>query len=174
MHLIFNFLFLLAAIKWGDWKNWRDYYPTILFFWVGDLLKSYLLYNHWLWTYQETIFAENILRNHTIISLMIMFIVYPSTLLIYLGHFPQAKLRQAGWVLFWVMLYSSIEYMNLHYLHLIRHFNGWNIIWSIIFNMIMFTILRVHYKKPIWAWGLSVIWIIFLLNVFDVPVDKMK
>jgi hypothetical protein len=30
-------LFLFAAIKWGDWRKWRNYYPTILFFMVGDL-----------------------------------------------------------------------------------------------------------------------------------------
>lgn len=174
MHIIFNALFLLAAIKWGDWRRWRDYYPTILFFIVGDLLKNYLLYNYWMWTYQETIFAETILINHTIISLLIMFIVYPSTILIYIGRFPQVKWKQVLWLSFWISLYSVVEYINLHYLNLIRHHNGWNISWSVLFNIVMFLILRIHYKKPLLAWGLSVIWILFLLKMFNIPIDKMK
>jgi hypothetical protein len=52
MHLVFTALFLLAGIKWGNWRRLRDYYLTILFFIIGDLLYSRLLYNHQLWAYQ--------------------------------------------------------------------------------------------------------------------------
>jgi len=37
MNFVYGFLYLFAAWKWGDWKNWREYYPTILFFIIGDL-----------------------------------------------------------------------------------------------------------------------------------------
>jgi hypothetical protein len=174
MHLIFIALFLLAAIKWGNWRKWSEYYPTILFFIVGDLLKNFLLYNHWLWTYKETIFAENILRNHTIISLLVLSLVYPSTILIYFGRFPKSKLKQIFWLSFWIFLYSILEYINVHYLNLFSHHNGWNMSWSVIFNIIMFSILRIHYNNPLLAWGLSVIWILFLLHVFNIPIDNMK
>lgn len=174
MHFILNAVFLLAAIKWGDWRRWKEYYSTILFFIVGDLLKNYLLYNHWMWTYKETIFGDNILRNHTIISLLIMVICYPSTILLYLGRFPKEKWKQLLWVIFWVILYTVVEYINLKYLHLIRHHNGWGMQWSIIFNIVMFTMFIIHMKKPLLAWVLSFIWIIFLLKAFHVPFDKMK
>ncbi|OLS40636.1 CBO0543 family protein [Bacillus sp. MRMR6] len=174
MLIIYVLVFLVAAIIWGDWKGWRVYYPTILFFIVGDLLKNFLLYNHWLWTYKETMFFENILRNHTIINLMVMFIGYPSTIFLYLGRFPRSKGKQAAWVAFWVFLYSILEYINLHYLHLIRHHNGWNMPWSVVFNIVMFLMLRVHYKNPLLALGLSVLWILFLLQMFPIPIDKMK
>lgn len=127
-----------------------------------------------MWTYQETIFAEGILQNHTIISLMIMFIVYPSTILIYLGRFPHVRWKQMLWIGLWVSLYLGVEYINLNYLHLIRHHNGWNIQWSLIFNIIMFIMLRLHIKKPILAWALSFVWILLLLKMFHVPIDKMK
>jgi hypothetical protein len=174
MHLIYNGLFLVAAIKWGDWKHWNKYYSTILFFIVGDLLKNFLMYNHYVWSYQETIFAENLLRNHTIISLMIMFVVYPSTALIYLARFPDGVIKRVGWVALWVFLYSGVEFVNLHYLKLIKHHNGWSMMWSIIFNIVMFSTLWVHFKKPLIAWGLSILWVIFLLIWFNVPVDSMK
>ncbi|MCM3728257.1 hypothetical protein M3226_21645 [Neobacillus cucumis] len=86
MLIVYVVIFLLAAIIWGDWRSWRLYYSTILFFIVGDLLKNFLFYNYWLWTYQETMFAKDILKNHTIINIMIMFIGYPSTIFLYLGR----------------------------------------------------------------------------------------
>ncbi|WP_338448335.1 hypothetical protein R4Z09_19085 [Niallia oryzisoli] len=46
MHLFHALLFLLAAMRWGDWLNWRMYYPTILFFIGGDLLKNALLHDY--------------------------------------------------------------------------------------------------------------------------------
>ncbi|MCM3166091.1 hypothetical protein [Peribacillus frigoritolerans] len=73
MHFVFTVLFLLAGIKWGNWRRWKDYYPTILFFIIGDLLYSCLLYNHQLWAYQEIFFGVHILRNDLIISLIIVF-----------------------------------------------------------------------------------------------------
>ncbi|HZG71289.1 MAG TPA: CBO0543 family protein [Chondromyces sp.] len=173
MHIIFNLLFLSAAIKWGDWRRWSNYYPTLLFFIVGDLLKNFLLYNYPMWTYQEVFFAENVLRNHTIINLMIIAIVYPSTILLYLGRFPRIRWKQLLWLIFWVALYSGVEYINLCHLKLIQHHNGWNMTWSVIFNIVMFSMLRIHHKNPPLAWVLSIIWISFLLKLFQVPVDKM-
>lgn len=174
MHFIYNGLFLIAGIIWGDWKRWRDYYPTILFYFIGDLLKFALLYNFSMWTYQETILGEEILRNHTIISLMIMVIVYPSTILIYLGRFPQTKWKKLAWVFFWAFLYTFVEFINEKYLNLINHHHGWNIGWSLVFNFVMFSLLRIHFKKPLIAWGLSILWVIYLLNVFNVPIERMK
>jgi hypothetical protein len=174
MHFIYNGLFLIAGIIWGDWKQWRDYYPTILYYIIGDLLKFALLYHYTMWTYQETIMGESILRNHTIISIMIMVIVYPSTILIYLGRFPQTRWRKLAWISFWTILYTSVEFINEKYLNLINHHHGWNIGWSLLFNFVMFTLLRIHFKNPLLAWGLSIPWVIFLLNVFNVPIDRMK
>lgn len=174
MHFIYNGMFLIAGIIWGDWKHWRDYYSTILYFITGDLLKFALLYNYPMWTYQETIMGEAILRNHTIISIMIIVVVYPSTILLYLGRFPQTRWKKLGWLSFWGFLYTFVEFINERYLNLINHHHGWNIGWSLLFNFVMFTLLRIHFKNPLLAWGLSIPWIIYLLNVFNVPIEKMK
>ncbi|WP_449539755.1 CBO0543 family protein [Ferdinandcohnia sp. Marseille-Q9671] len=174
MHLVYNATLLLAAVKWGDWKGWRSYYPTILFFIMGDLLKNFLFHDYLLWTYQETIFAENLFSNHTFISLMIMYISYPATILIYLGRFPKERWKQLVWIVFWIFIYVTIEYINLEYLHLIKHHNGWSMPWSILFNIVMFPMLLLHHKKPLVTWGLSVLWILFLFTMFPLPLDMIK
>jgi hypothetical protein len=174
MHFIYNFIFLLGAIKWGDWRNWREYYPTILFFIGVDLLKNSLLHDYRFWEYQETLLGEELLFGHLVINLMIMAIVYPSTVLIYLGHFPSGYSNSVLWFLLWVFLYSSIEFINVVYLDLLKHYHGWNMVWSIIFNAVMFTILRIHHKVPLLAWALSILWIIFLWNIFNVPKEILN
>lgn len=174
MHFLLNLLFLVAAIKWGDWKNWRTYYPTWLFFVGGDLFKNALLNDFRLWSYKETIFGSNILFGHLIIDILIMLVAYSSTLLIYLGNFPTNRLKQICWILFWVSIYSLIEFVNLNYLNLIEHHNGWNMLWSILFNLVMFTVLIIHVKKPLIAWLMSLLFLFFLLQIFNVPAWVLK
>lgn len=169
MHLLLNSLFLLAAVKWGDWKNWRTYYPTWLFFIGGDLFKNALLHDHRFWSYKESIFGNRILFGHLIIDILIMTIAYSSTLLIYLGRFPAQRLKQIFWIILWVSLYCLIEFINLRYLNLIEHHNGWNMYWSILFNLVMFPALKIHVEKPLIAWLISILFLSFLLKVFEVP-----
>ncbi|WP_205600775.1 CBO0543 family protein [Gracilibacillus sp. YIM 98692] len=172
MHFILNSLFLGAGIIWGDWKNWWKYHSTILFLWFGDLLYNFLCYDLKMWKYKESIFAESLLSNHTVISLLIMFVTYPATVLIYLGKFPKKHFNSFIWVIFWVTIYSVIEYINVQYLDLVSHHNGWSMGWSILFNSIMFPMLRLHYKKPIIALLTSIPIILFFVLYFSVPIGK--
>ena len=79
MHLFLAILFLLVAIRWGDWRNWKRYYPTILFIIGSDLLKNAILHDHRMWEYQETVFAEEIFYGHLVINLLVMAVIYPIT-----------------------------------------------------------------------------------------------
>ncbi|WP_042148844.1 CBO0543 family protein [Paucisalibacillus sp. EB02] len=173
MHFIYNLLFLIAGWKWGKWREWRKYYSTILFFILCDFFANILTYNYPLWRYQESIFATNILTNHSYISIMIMFIVYPATTLIYLGHFPKGTGKKVLWVLFWVALYWGVEFVNLHYFKLIRHENGWSMGWSLAFNIVMFSTVWAHYRKPILAWSFAIIWSFILIMYFNIPLNAL-
>ncbi|PLS02438.1 CBO0543 family protein [Neobacillus cucumis] len=173
MHLLQAGLFLLATIRWGDWKNWRRYYPTILFFIGGDLLKNTLFHDHRMWEYQETVLGEKILFGHLVINFLVMFVIYPSTILIYLGKFPMEKGKQILWILFWVLIYLTMEYINLHYKG-IKHYYGWNMWWSMIFDLVMFVILWIHHTKPLLAWAFSIMWLSILWNIFDLSHNLLK
>jgi hypothetical protein len=172
MHCFFALLFLVAAIKWGDWRNWKVYYPTILFFICGDLLKNSLLHDHRMWTYHELIF-ENIFFGHLIINLLVLAIIYPSTILIYLGRYPLKRWKQIYWTGFWIFVYMTYEVVYLQ-LHLIKYHYGWTIWWSLVFNVVTFILLRVHHKNPIVAWVASLIFIVFLWNAFNLPAALLK
>ncbi len=173
MYLIYVFLFSLAGIIWGDWKNWRKYYPTILFFIMVDLLYNFLFFNYSMWIFHETVFGENILNKHTYIVLIHFLFIYPMVIFIFLGRFPTKRKHQVGWILVWTTIFIFREFINLQ-LGLITHHNGWNIWWSLIFDIVMFCILRLHFKNPMLAMFFSFIWVILLWNVFHISTNILK
>lgn len=161
---------LLIGWRFGDWRNLRKYYPTILFMIIGDLLYNVLTYNNPMWSYNK----DWIFPNHTFVNLWIMVTVYPATVIIYLFHFPNKKIKQIFFILFWVILYVLAELLGFYVFGLIDHFNGWNMWWSFLLDIILFTMLPIHHKRPLLAWGLSIFVIIFFLTVFDVNVQKLN
>ncbi|KAA9022301.1 CBO0543 family protein [Niallia endozanthoxylica] len=160
----FGIMCIVLGLRFGDWRNIEKYYPTILFLVIGDLLYNIFTYSNPTWNYNESW----LFPNHTLANVWIMITVYPATVMIYLYHFPKKRVNQVFYIAFWVILYVITEIIGLHVLDLIDHFNGWNMWWSFLFDIILFVMLYIHYKRPFLAWGLSILVIIFFLNVFDV------
>jgi hypothetical protein len=154
--------------RWGDWPHWKKYQSTILYVIMLDLLYNFLTYNYPMWRYEPTI-----IPNHTMTNLIVMFIGYPCTLLIYLGRYPINWIKQIGWVIFWVTIWSFIELVNSMLGGLTYH-NSWDFKSSVIFNLVAFPMVRLHYKKPLLAYGLSALITVGLSLLFKVPVGKMK
>jgi hypothetical protein len=173
MHIAILTLFILAALKWGDWKNWQKYYPTFLFFMIGDLLYQFLLMNKPMWLFHTSPLDKDLLPNHTIISLAKMVIQYSATILIFLGNFPKKIGNQAIWIMFWIMIYISIESFAVTQ-GIISHHNNWSLLWSVYFNLGLFTIVAVHYFRPGLAWILSFFNVLFLWHAFDLTLDILK
>ncbi|MCQ6275465.1 hypothetical protein JMM81_10900 [Bacillus sp. V3B] len=168
MYIFINAFYLIAGIIWGDWRNWKKYYPTILFFILGDFLYNFLLYNKSTW-----MFHDLILPNHTTITILAMTISYTATVLIYLGRFPSGWKNRFLWFLLWSGIFLVAEYVNSK-LGFITYHNGWNIWWSVLFTGIIFLILPIHHKRPLIAWLLSIVIIFTLLSIFDVKMSDMK
>lgn len=170
VNVIYASIWLLALWFWGDWKHWKKYYPTILFFMIGDLVYLYMFSDYFpLWKYSIPEIDQKVNLTNTHISLSIMLIKYPATILIYLAKFPkQNKTKQFFYMGLWVFIYFVNEVIDVKF-HLITYSNGWNLWWSLIFNCVMFYILRIHFIQPLIAWLLSIIFIVFLWQVFDVP-----
>ncbi|MFD0698138.1 CBO0543 family protein [Paenibacillus sp. GCM10027628] len=174
LHIIIHVLFLFAAWKWGDWKNWKNYYPTILYLIVSDLLYNFLTYNYPLWKFNAVSFDKFIYSNHTLITVGIDFINFPATVLMYLGNYPVGKIKQTVYVFTWVLLNTIIEFLSLHTINGITHSNGWNMWWSAVLNLLFYVMLRVHYLHPLLAWIISFGIIILFGIYFGLPIHIMK
>jgi hypothetical protein len=104
-HIIVMVLSVLVCYKLGDWRNWKKYYSTILFFIIGDYIYNILFHNKMLWMYVAPTL------NHTIVDMLIGVFVFPSTVMVFIPYYPKGILKQAAYILLWVFIYAVVEYI---------------------------------------------------------------
>jgi hypothetical protein len=163
--LMLYFAFILAWViityRFGDWKNWRVYYPTILFFCTGNLIAYAVFHHSPLWEFKSNTFS------HFTIDLIQMIFIFSCTTILFLQYYPKNLAKQILYILMWVVIYSGIE-LVFHLLGGIKYNSGWSIWWSATHNMYQFIFLRIHYKKPILAWILAFITLGIIMTIFRV------
>lgn len=164
MHVALSIFVIFAVWRWGDWKNWQKYHTTMLYFALGNLTYNFLTASYFLWR-----FNSDFLSNHTLTEMLYTFIIFPGTALLFLSNYPKTKKEQLKHYIRWVAIYVLVELAfiftdHIHYQH------GWNLGWSAAFDVIMFPILYLFYKKPIIAYLISIPIAVFFIWWFKVPV----
>jgi hypothetical protein len=104
--IIVTLIIVTISLKWGDWKNWQRYYPTMLFYASGAFIYSLLTYRHPLWAY------ESPLLKTTFSDLLISLVFFPATIVLFLPNMPKGRLKQAMWVSFWILVYTITEMVS--------------------------------------------------------------
>lgn len=170
MRLLIFSGFILGAWQWGDWKNWKVYYSTILFFILASFYYISIYHNYPLWRYEPLPPLNHILSNSTLIAVAITFIVFPCTTLIYLGNYPDGK-KQYFYLVFWITLYTLIE-LVMFLLHGITYHHDWNLAWSIVFNIALFSSIRLHFLRPWFGWVTGIVFALFFAFVFGFPINQ--
>ncbi len=165
MHLAIAIVSVLAVWRWADWKNWEKYHATILYIALGNLMYFFLTYHHWLWRINPDFYM-----NYLTVEVMYTMIIFPSTAFLFLSNFPESQgiSKQFIHIAKWVGLYVVMEWIGGIYGRILYQY-GWSLMWSAIFDCIMFPMLRLHNKKPAIAYPLSVAIAVFLLLLFDIP-----
>ncbi|KLU67153.1 hypothetical protein DEAC_c10970 [Desulfosporosinus acididurans] len=159
---ILTFSFVLVAWFWGDWKQWRQYYSTIIFWALGNMIYCYLTFKKPLWKF-TTIIPESIA------NILMTVVIFPCVALLFLPYFPRKNFfKQLMYVCFWTFIFSLIEWWALR-MHRFTHFNGWTLTYSVIFNFGMFILLKIHYENPRWAWLISIAAGVFIMAYFEIP-----
>ncbi|MHB8127169.1 MAG: CBO0543 family protein [Desulfitobacteriaceae bacterium] len=163
MILLLACLFVLVCYKWGDWRNWKSYYPTILFFIAGDFICIFVAAAKPLWQYTAKLFPG------TITTLIIALIIYPCTVLVFLpSYLKSGAIKKLCYITVWVFLFAVLEYLGLKYNYM-QHTNGWNLTASVLFDCVLFPLLVIHYKKPPIALLLSCILGLGIAFLFRLP-----
>lgn len=163
-------VYVLAAKIFVDWKRWREFYPTIQFYMICNLLYNFIFYQHTLWRYKALTLAW---LNHTLIEVTFTFFIVPVVLMVYLQYFPDGKKKRLIYLSVWIAYFSVIEFL-FEKKGLFIYENGWNIWWSIVFNFITFCLLRIHYKNHLTAFIVAIPIIVFLLICFHPSLSEMK
>ena len=161
----------MAAWRFGDWRHWEQYYPTLLFISLVNFIYNLLCYNYPLWEYESPLLkttGSDVFINLTGMPAMTLLFLTGLTRLME-GRRVLIPLYTLGWI----ACLTSVEWLSYR-LGLFSYNHGWTIWWSVLFNFVMFPTMWLHYKRPLLAIGLSVIFAAFLLTYFDVPFSSMK
>ncbi|MDW8802113.1 hypothetical protein P8V03_13225 [Clostridium sp. A1-XYC3] len=155
-------LWITSACKWGDLKNWRRYYPTMLFFGMGNLVYHLVFCDKPLWKFQPDIIVP------AINELFIIFTIFFATTLLFLSNLPKKLSHKVAYIALWVAIYISIELFTTS-IGMQKNYNGWNIWWSVLHNVVVFPSLIIHHKNPILAWIIAFILLGFIMKIFNIP-----
>ncbi|MGG3561175.1 hypothetical protein ABES03_06185 [Neobacillus rhizosphaerae] len=157
-------LWTLVTLRWGDWRNVKKYYATILYFLFCDVLYYYLSYNHRLWSITPTppLTSE-------FVALVGEFIVFTGTIFLFLGRYPSNQFFSIRWTSLWVILYTTNEWVLLKTGTFVYE-HGWTIVHSLLFNIFMFIFLRLHDQRPILTMILSIPIPFILIKLFSIPI----
>ena len=169
--IIFEFIVLIVAWGFSDWRNWKKYYSTMLFVMTLSLVVSLLTYNKSLWYFAGTSF----LPNHTLTDLFMVYLYYPPLILIYLSHYPFKKrlINQISYILLWTLMWAVVEGFYV-LVGLNIHHNGWNIGWSTFIWFCMFIGIRLHFTRPLLTWILCFVLTVFMIIYFHIPITELK
>lgn len=171
MYLIFVVcVWIIFGIIFVDWKSWKEYYPTILYYCVLNILYDFLYYNHSLWEFRA---ITTDYLNHTIISLVFYFIVIPISIFIFLQRFPKKPLNKVIYILVWAVFYWVIEFFYMSK-GMFIYYNGWSIWHSLWFDVLMFFMMRLHFKKTLLTLILTLFTVIIFIVLFPIPFSSLK
>jgi len=165
--IIISMICIGLCYKGGDWKNWRRYYPTIIFYVVVAITSHIITVNKPLWVIHN-FFNIDILANY-----FMSFFIAPSIIILFLSNYPNQKIKQIVHIIFFVSIPSLIEYIG--YLRkTITYHNGWSFGWTIILYIGMFSIIRLHYKKPILACLIFFAMVVGGMFYFNISLSDLK
>jgi hypothetical protein len=168
MHIAVSILTILASIRWGRWKDWREFHPSMLFIATGGLLYEYIVQENTLWK-----FHPDILYGNEMVVLVYAVITMPISIFLFLSHFPNKWLARILYILIWSGIYIAVEWV-LYKFERISYQNEWSLLFSFLFDLVMFSVIALHHNKPIPSYIISVFIIIFLIMYFDVPFKFAK
>lgn len=145
MEIIYAFgilMWLFIALKWGKWSVFKENLFAVFIVIIGDLLYN-VLTNNKLWVMVSPTFH---IRSD-VLGIIVSFLCFPCSTVVFLTHYPEnGFLKQVGYNIFWVALYTSHEWIAYE-LGVFWYANGWNIGWSILLNSIAFPFIRLHQKN---------------------------
>lgn len=165
-------LFIIALIsiflcfKWGDWKHWRLYYPTILFYIICDFNHVILTPNKDLWLIHG--FWSDIWADY-----FVAFLIAPFVVVLFLSNYPEKRIKQVIYVLSYIAVFSTIEFIA-QILNGIKYYNGWNLMWSMSLYVSAFILLRLHHRYPLCAWFIFALLNCLVIYYFKIPLASLQ
>lgn len=165
MHLTLALITILAAWRWSDWRDWRQYHSTMLYVTAAGFLYEFLTLDQTLW-----VFHPDFLYNQTITIIVYAVVTMPLTILLYLSNYPKTIGKQIRHICLWIGIYVSAELL-LFVSGRITYQNGWNMGISVLFDMMMFPMIKLHHSRPLLAYIVTIPIVYGLLLLFHIKLQ---
>jgi len=165
--VILGIISIGACYKWGDWKHWKLYYPTILFYNIGALTENIITRNKCLWLFYGSYPIDRLA------DYIFGFLIFPFIIIVFLSNYPKGILKQTFFTLAFITFMSLVEVI-LYSTNELTFYNGWNIGWSILLYIGVFPLLRLHHRKPLLALLALIILTIGGSIYFGIPLISLK
>lgn len=163
--MIFAIVLGLVCWRWSKWQNWNEYYPTILYLFIGNVVCDLLVYQKPLWAFND------LTNRYPFLSIALMAVLFPSTVIMFLSHLPKTAKKYIVYIIFWAAIYFGIE-LFAYLIGDFLYFDDWYIVHSIVFDVVMFPMILLHYKKPLLAWPLSAVLAFLFIWIFKIPLMR--
>lgn len=162
--LVLVVLYAALCYKWGAWKRWREFYPTIQYMIIANLAYNYVFYEYPLWLFDG-------FMGDTVLCIIMKFLIYPSAVILFLTHYPVGFWKQVVYILGWAAINTAFEYVafltgGIHYYH------GWGLLASFVLLIIAFALVRLHYKRPLFVWLPSLASSAAVIIIFGLPYPR--
>ncbi|MDQ0877435.1 hypothetical protein QFZ77_006094 [Paenibacillus sp. V4I3] len=165
MHLILTLVTILAAWRWSDWRDWKQYHSSMLYVVAAGFLYEFLTLDQTLWVFHPDFFY-----NQTITIIVYAVVTMPLTILLYLSNYPKTIGKQILHICLWIGIYVSVEVI-LFVSGRITYQNGWNLGYSVLFDTMMFPMIKLHHSRPLLAYIISIPIVYGLILLFHIQLQ---
>lgn len=166
MHIALAITLLLICFYQGYIRNAKQFEATLMYVIICDLLYSVLCHKKILWEFKPDFLTQYLI----ITNLIHTFIILPCITIIYLSRFPyhEGAAKKTIYLIKWVIGSLLIESLFI-FTDRIFFNNGYEVWMEAPFYLMMYIMLYIHYTKRVLNYTLSLIIIVILMLVFQVP-----
>jgi hypothetical protein len=155
-------LIVLTVFITRTWRNWGQYHTTLLYGSSMNLLSYVIMGKDRLWYHIPSSLWNDIADS---------FVLLPSIFLLYLSFFPKKTNKKWIYYLKWVIGSLIFEWLLVRFgefgFHEKYHF--WM---DIPFYFVMYAFIKLHTKRPLLTYGLSILFIALLIICFGYSLEK--
>ena len=105
------------------------------------------MYQYPLWQYKDPLIP----LGDTYYSIFWAAVIYPCVVILFFTFTPKKTMRLLPYILLSSLIFIAVEYLTV-VLNSFEYMNGWSLFSSFLFDIALFSILYIHYKKPPLAW----------------------
>ncbi|MDT8861032.1 hypothetical protein N0O92_12385 [Alkalihalobacillus sp. MEB130] len=166
-HIILSSFLVWLNYRQQTWKIVPKFAQALVYIMFINSSYYYFFKNHILWELQSNNLKLKELR------VIHIFIITPLIFLLCMVNLPKEDVRlQIRHILKWSFKCAFVEYMGLK-TKMIYFQNGWNIFWSWLIYIFLFSFGYVYTKKPFIIWTVSIPTIFFFIIKFKAPLRRM-